>query len=90
MKTASIPKDHSEMCKYSDRNDIGYQRTSGYILDLFDKAQDAQTSSMSLGLIGLGYSGQSSPQAIEAKPGIPLGETLSLESKISEFQEASR
>lgn len=90
VKTASIPKDHSEMCKYSDRKDIGYQRTSDYILDLLDKAKDAQTSSMSLGPIGSGCSGQSFPQAIEAKRGIPLGEILSLESKIQGFQESSR
>ncbi|CAG8958690.1 hypothetical protein HYFRA_00011532 [Hymenoscyphus fraxineus] len=32
----SIPANHSEMCKYKDAITIGYQRTSGYIMNLVD------------------------------------------------------
>jgi hypothetical protein len=91
VKTASIPKNHSDMCKYENRNEIGYQRTSDYILDLLDKAQDKKAESMSLP-VGAASSGQTVPQAINAKPdtlvgGLPVAQ---LESNYQDLQEALR
>lgn len=38
VRASSIPASHSEMCKYKSTNTPGYQRTSGYIMNLVDLA----------------------------------------------------
>ncbi|PMD40433.1 hypothetical protein L207DRAFT_633459 [Hyaloscypha variabilis F] len=34
VQTGSIPANHSDMCKFETEDDIGYQRTSGFIISL--------------------------------------------------------
>jgi len=89
VKTASIPKNHSDMCKFENRNEIGYQRTSDYILNLLDKAQEKKAQSMSLPVI-VASGGQTVPPAIEAKSetiegGLPVTQ---LESNFRDLQES--
>lgn len=42
VKSFSIPGDHSEMCKYASASDIGYERSSGQIIDIVDTAIEEQ------------------------------------------------
>lgn len=34
VRPIGIPNSHMDMCKFADSNDIGYQRTSGYLISL--------------------------------------------------------
>jgi protein SERAC1 len=41
VKTAGIPKNHREMCRFTDPSEIGYQRTSDYIISLVESSKFA-------------------------------------------------
>ncbi|KAF4626223.1 hypothetical protein G7Y89_g11938 [Cudoniella acicularis] len=44
VKTGSIPANHMQMCKYENSDSIGYQRTSGHIINLVDAIAEKEAS----------------------------------------------
>lgn len=44
VQSCSIPANHVDMCKFTDSNDIGYQRLSGHLLSVICDVEEKQAA----------------------------------------------